>query len=427
MSTQLKSQGASLSGTDLANFPEFIPDSLVFKETKRGIAARRTPVKFRSEQQSYSTSTNRLIRVIVPNNALYDTRNGYMTFNIVLSNSNGTYIRVHQGIFSLFNRLRAISGAAEIEDLRDWNRLYSFIYEMLNPTLVASTIGNVMGIGTQAERNAFGAAASTDYACPLFSGVFSTELLPTNLLSGGLILELYLDDVVNMIETDSTTQPIVTISNIQFHMERLDVADSFMAYLNSRVRQNGLSLGFQTWERYINALAGGTNQNLQINHRSSSVNGLLHFFYDSSVFNNMAVNDKFLNWLPISAVTSSLLINGSTFPDEPVDLVTAQRIEAYHRYCRWVLKWKLSGILEIAPSISIQAFGVNRFVDIDDLEPYPNNMDIINPFSTLGNNATMNKKFTFSAPIPANYQLDTWVEYFRQVEISTNGLVRVLQ
>lgn len=427
--TLLKNMGATLKDTDFNQFQVYIPDSVKFKPTRKGLAARRTPVKFRSEQQSYSTASNKLVRIIFPNNALYDTRSGYLTFNIAISNvSGGAYCRIHQGIFSIFNRLRIMVAQTEVEDLRDYNRLYSFLWEMMNPSLVTSNIGNtLMGFGTQAERNALGAAASTDYACPLYSGVLNTELLPFDNLSQGMILELYLDDVTAFLETNSVTTPVITISNIVFHVERLDLQSDYRAFISNYISSNGLQLGFTTWERYGNALAGGFNQNITINHRSSSVNGMLHFFFDSSSFNNMAVNDRFLTWLPLSLTSASTLINGSVFPDEPVDTVTAGRIEPYQMYCRWVQKWKLSGFLQVAPPIAQTNFAVNRFVLIDDLEPYPEVTDIVNPFSTIGNNATIIKKMVFSAAIPANTQLDTWLEYFKQIVITRGGSVQVLQ
>ncbi len=426
MSEALKSQGASLQSTDFQSLDVYIPESVKFRPTRKGLAARRTPVKFQAEQSSYSTATNKLIRFILPNNALYDTRNGYLTFNVTISNTNGTFVRVHQGIFSIFNRLRIMAAATEIEDNRDWNRLYSFIWEMLNPSSISANMGSVMGFDTQANRNANG-AASTDYACPLFSGVLNTELLPFDNLSAGMVLELYLEDASACLESDSTSLPVITVSNLKFHMERLELQEDYRNYIKSYIKSNGLTLGFQTWERYVNALSGGFSQNIMINHRSSSVNGMFHFLFDSALFNNMASFDKFLTWLPISISTGSTLINGAIFPDEPVDCVTASRIECYQMYCRWIMKWKLSGLLQIAPPITIQDFAVDRFVLIDDFEPYPEVMDIVNPFTTLGNNATIIKKLAFTAAIPANYQLDTWVEYFKQIKIFSDGSIKVLQ
>lgn len=424
-SQSLNDKGVGLSDTDYSSFQVFIPNSLRFNPTKKGLAARRVPFKLRSEQQTYATNNNKLIRFILPNNAIYDTRNGYITFTVNLSVTGGTYSRIHQGIFSIMNRLRILAASTEVEDLRDYNRIYSMLWEMKNPQLVTANIGtNVMGFGTQAQRNAL--SPQSDYAMPVMSGILNNELLPLDNLQSGLVLEFYLEDPSVCVETDGTN-PVITISNLVFHYERLELDNEYRSFIRSYINSNGLQIGFHTWERLINALTTGQSQNLMINHRSSSMNGILNVLVDSSQTNVTTINDKFLNWPPLSMTQTNVIINGSIFPDEPIDTVFANRYEPYHAYCRWVQKTKLNGIIPISPSIDSASFAVDRFVQIDDFEAYPEVSDIVNPFTTLANNSTIIKKLVFSAVVPANYQLDSWVEYFRQIAITVNGSIRVLQ
>lgn len=427
----MSNTGSSLVNTDFANFSYEVPRSLKFTSTKQGLSARRIPVKIRSEQQSYASNNNKLIRIILPNNALYDTRKGYLTFDLTLTTTGGTYKRLHTGVFSAFNRMRVMAGSTEIEDLRDYNRIYSALWEMVNPSLVTSNIGTeLMGFGTQAQRNALGAAA-TSYCCPLYSGVFNTELLPFENINTGIVLELYIEDGSMCVETDGTN-PIIAVSNINFHIERLELDESYRMFIKNYVSSNGLQIGFRSWERYINALTTGSQHNITINAKNSSMNGMLNFLVNSQELNDTSINDRFLNWTPSPDVgkdwtTSSLQINGKTFPDEPIDCLNVRRVEPYQMYCRWVMKWSLNGFLPLAPPITNESFNDNRFVQIDDLEAYPEEPDLINPFTTLGNNATLIKKIQFSGTIPADFQLDTWVESFRVVAIKPDGRVVVIQ
>lgn len=424
---QLKQQGAVISDA-YSSAAVFIPDSLKFKPVRQGLPAKRVPVKIRAEMQSYASNNNKLVRIMLPNNALYDTRSGYLTFNALITTAGGTYRRVHYGIHSLFNRFRVLVGATEVEDLRDYNRIVSAELEMTNPTLVTSTLGALpMGFGTKVQREAQAASATgTQFVCPVISGVLNTELLPFDNIPNGVVLEFYLEDGTACIETDGTL-PVITLSNIEFHMERLDVDPSYRSYIKNYVSANGLQLGFHTWDRYIAALNSGARQDVLINCKISSMNGLLNFLIDSSTLNNTQVNDKFLTWLPLTLQQTQVTVNGQVFPDEPIDTVTGYRYECYQGYCRWMKKWKLNALLEIAPPITNAAYILNRFVQIDDFEPYPEEDDIINPFSTLTNNSTIIKKLFFSSTIPLNYQLDTWVNYFKQIGIFTDGSVRVLQ
>lgn len=423
--------GSGLERTEFAKLPDVIPETMQFQPTRRGMPAMRVPVKIRSEQQAYSSNANKMVRFMLPNNALYDTRYGYLSFTLTLTVTGGTYCRVHSGIFSIFQRLRIIAASTEIEDLRDYNRLQAILWETINPIDVTGNIGVVaMGFGTQAQRNAL--FPTSDFVCPLFSGVLNTELLPFDNFNAPVVLELYLDDAVNCVETDGAN-PIVTISNPVFHIERLEVDPAYRARLSTMVSSQGLQIGFRTWTRFINALNTGTTQQLTINARNSSIYGLLSILVNSSQISDPTVNDRFLTWLPTptggagTLTQSQLQINGRVFPDEPVDLLNLQRFEPYQNYLRWIMKWKTNGLLEIAPPISIQAFQTTRFIQIDDLEAYPEHPELVNPASTLTMNNALLKKFTFSTTIGPNYQLDTWVESYQQIMITREGSVVVLQ
>lgn len=428
----LASAGSTLGQTDFGKFNVVVPESLKFQPSKRGLSARRVPVKIRSENQTYASNNNKLVRFMLPNNAIYDTRAGYLTFTLTLTTTGGTYKRIHSGIFSIFQRLRILAASTEIEDLRDYNRIYAALWEMVNPIEVTSNIGvTTLGFGSQAQRNALGAAVNTDYACPLFSGVLNTELLPFDNINAGVVLELYLDDAVNVVETDGTV-PVITISNPVLHLERLDLEPSYRASLAAYVSSNGLKIGFRTWDRFINSLTTGSQQNLTINTRNASMNGILNFLINSSQLQNTLINDKFITWTPTptgggTLQQTVLQINGTIFPDEPIDCVGTSRYECYQMYCRWVMKWKMNGFLAIAPPINSVAYQSSRFVQIDDLEAYPEEGDLVNPFTTLSNNNTLIKKLQFSAAIPNGWQLDSWVEYFKEIIIAQNGSVSVLQ
>lgn len=414
-----------LGNTDFANKDIIVPESIKFQPVKRAVAAKRTPVKIRAEQQSYTSSQNKLIRIILPNAAFYDTRSGYLTFDVNLAVTGGTYARIHSGIFSIFNRMRVLAGSTEIEDIRDYNRIYTILWEILNPIMVTGNIGvTTMGFGTQAQRNAL--TPLSQYACPLYSGVFGTELLPFDNIPNQVVLELYIEDPTACVETDGTL-PIITVSNIMFHIERLELEDNYRSYIQSYVNSNGLKLGFHTWERYTQALTTGAMQNVTISQRSSSMNGMLNIFVNSATINTTTVNDRFLNWPKLTLTSTSLLINGKVFPDEPIDTVYANGAEAFQAYLRWVQKWKLNGIIAIAPSLNNTAFNIDRFIQIDDFEAFPEYDDLINPFNTISSNSNLIKKEVFAGLIPANYQLDSWIEYFKQVCIYKNGEINVIQ
>jgi hypothetical protein len=435
----LDSTGSELGGTAFANMEIVVPESLKFQPQKRGMAARRIPVKIRAENSQYASNNNKLVRFIFPNNGIYDTRKGYLTFDLTITATGATFKRIHSGIFSIFQRLRVLVGSTEIEDLRDFNRLYALLWEIIQPIDVTGNLGvTSMGFGTQLQRNALGATPSQGYACPLFSGVLNTELLPFDNFNSSMQLELYIDDAINFVETDGTS-PQIAISNVVLHMERLELDQSYRAELRNYVATRGLTIGFRTWDRIINTLTTGAQQNIIIQAKNSSINGILNVFVDSSTIANTTVNDRFITWRPSPSplgdgtagngtlVQTQMQINATMFPDEPVDTLSVNRFEAFQMLNLWLMKFKLNGFIPIAAPINALAFATTRFVQIDDLEPYPEEGDLVNPFTTLQNSTSLTKKHVFNNTIAPNYQLDSYVEYYKLIKIGMMGNVIVLQ
>ncbi len=442
-SDSLDQKGANLESGYLAQFPVVIPECVRFQTIKRVLGARRTPAKIRSENQTYASNNNRQVRILFPNDGLYDTRNGYLTFDLVLTTTGGTYRRLSNGVFCIFDRLHIIFGAAEVEDLRDYNRLQSLIWFSTQRPQVTAVIGTpngvtaptagFMGFASQAIRNILGLNASTSYVMPVYSGILNTELLPVGIVNGGFIFEFYIGDPTMYVESDGTV-PVISISNIQFHAERLDLESQYLEYVNQYTRMNGLTFGFCSWERYSNSLTTSALQTIIINSKVSSLDCFFNLFLDANQISNMTINDRFTNWFQLGLTQYNMLINGRIFPDEPIDTVTDGGYEAYQMYCRSLGKWKLDGEIEMEPAITAQAYigtaaSNNQFLFLIDMQPYPGyqTCGMINPFTTLTNNGSINLKLVFAAVIPANQQCDSWIRFFKTVSIAKTGRVDVTQ
>ncbi len=426
----LQGQGVSLDQTVLNKFSVYIPEAVKFKQSKAALACRRSPLKLRAENTTYATNNNKQIKIKFPNSALLDTRYGHLTFDCAIAVTGGTYRRLAYGAYTPFQRLNLKVATADVEDIRDYNRAQAIILETeviadIMSSFGSSTTVGGLGFGTTAERNALG-LLNTSYAIPLFSGVLNTELLPFQNVKSGMELSLYLDDPTTFVETDGTT-PIVTISNVVFHVEKLDLDEKYLSFIMNYVAANGLQMGFHSLERYSNALSTGLQQTILLNARQSSVSGFFNVFVDSTTINTTTTNDKFLNWLPQNLTQYQMTSNGVIFPDEPIDCTTNGGFEAYKIYARYLCKWKLNGMIPEKLPIPFDFFRTNRFIFMLDMEAYPEENGLINPFTTLNNSASTQLKLTFSAPVAANTQLDTWVKYFKQVTIYGDGSARVIQ
>ena len=426
----LQSQGVSLDATLLNKFSVVIPKSIKFQQSKAALACRRSPQKLRAENTTYASNNNRQIKIKFPNSALLDTRYGYLSFDCAIAVTGGTYRRLAYGAYTPFDRLNLKVATADVEDIDNYNRCQSLLYETeLIADITASfgsssTIGG-MGWGTTTERNALG-LLTTSYCIPLYSGVLNTELMPFQNVRNGMELSLFIGDPTTFVETDGTN-PIVTISNVVFHVERLDLDEKYLQFISNYVAANGLQMGFHSLQRYSNTLGTGLQQSILLNSRQSSVSGFFNVFVDSTSLNTTTTNDKFITWLPQNLIRYSMISNGRIYPDEEIDCVTNGGFEAYQIYCRYLCKWKLNGMIPEKLPIPFDYFRVDRFIFILDLEAYPEEEGLINPFTTLNNAASTVIKLTFTGSVAANLQLDTWVKYFQQVTIYGDGSARVIQ
>jgi hypothetical protein len=429
MAQSLSNQGVSLDQTLLSKFSTVIPDSIRFKQTRQALKARRTPVKIPAESLSYASNNNKQVKIKLPNNALYDTRHGYLSFDCAIAVTGGTYRRLAYGAFSAFDRLNVKFGSGEVENISDYNRIQNLEWESGVIPDVTTAFGSTntlgcLGFGTASERNALG-LLNAQYSMPIYSGVLNGALLPFENIRSGMEITFYIGDPTTFVETDGTN-PIVTISNVKFHIERLELEQKYLSFIANYIHKNGLQIGFHSMERYTNSLTTGTQQSLTIQNKSSSVSALMNLFVDSTTINSTTTNDKFLTWTPQNLTSYSTLINGAIFPDEAIDCETNGAWDAYQIYLRYCNKWKLNGMINSPPAIPFEYFKVNRFLFIVDLEAYPETEGLINPFSTLGNNSTTILKLTFSSAVSAGLQCDTWVRVFKQISIFSDGSTRVI-
>lgn len=414
----------SLDATAFDKFPVYLPPEIKFGEIKKALAASRQPLIVRAELQSNSTDKNRKITIKLPNKEVLDTRKGFLYFDVTLAVTGSTRRRLHSGVQCIFERIVVRAGTTNIYESKDYNRISAILFELMNDIDNTGDIGMAMGYGTQPERDAAG-LVTTRYACPINSGLLASELLPTKDLATAIEIDLYLADPQTIVESDVTgVSAVITVDNVEFHIEKYTFDVNYLNFISEYISTNGLSLGFHEWERHQNTISTATTQNILINDRASSVNGMLNIWLPTATINDMTVNDRLITWTPNNLSTSQVIINSTPFPDEPIDLATGNRWIGYQGYLRWANKFHLSGILDKAAPITSTAYAVNRFVEFDDFEPYPEAPDnIINPFSTRDNAANTLKKLTFTVAPVNTFQLDTWIEKYTQVDIFKNGSI----
>lgn len=386
-----------------------VPESLRYVQPKCGPPGTRKEIRLPAVASSYSTGGDNIVRFFLSSDGLLDFRRGYLSFDFRINTGVGvgTYLRVSQGIWSIFNRLRLVCGGKELEDIREYNLYNSLMFEALQDTEISDVIGpSCYGYATQAQRNVFSSATKT-YSCPILCGFFLTGVLPMAFLKQRLELQLYLEDVSRCIETDYPIGLItMTLSNVYFHTEELKLESSVARELEALVN-SGVTYPYKKFTHYVQPILNTMN-NLVIPHVGAGIETLIHVMRNGANLSNPIVNDKLLSYVPNNTTDFQLRINNELYPPEKTLTTTPQ---AYVQYLRYINKWKLGGVYRNPPSISSDEYNTNRFIIVNQLETYPGE-SLVNNLSTESAGTNMYLVLNLAVPPALNTQLDTFVQSY---------------
>lgn len=406
------------NGGRLGALPTVIPDSLKLRVPKQGPPAVRQEVKLPPESSTYSTNSNKIIRFFFNNSDIIDFSRGGVAFDITITAPGATYVRVAQGIWSIFNRVKILCGGRELEDIREYNLVHSFLFETTREPDTGAVLGSTYGFGTQFQRNLWGSTASKDFTMPLLCGLFLSGPLPLEIFTKKLQLELWLEDPTACLESDcpNPSQMVITLTNINLHYETLDIAQPTRSSFISNAMANG-QYPFKSFVYYIQAMTGAT-ADYAIPHASAGIDAFINLMLNSNDRTNPLVNDKFLTWNKNDVFETTLKINNKFYPIEPAIALDDQ--QQYIMYLRWQDKWKFGGVYHNPPTISFEDFNTDRFVILYQLEAYPNEM-LVNNLTTenAGNNVFLRIKM--SAP-PVNQSLVTLVQVSKIIDLNGTTL-----
>jgi len=403
---------------DTPNAEFVVPSSFKWIKPKYGPIGSRKEFRLPPVSSSYSTNSDKIVRFFFNNDGLIDFRRGYISFVVTINVTGGTYQRLSQGVWSIFNRVRLTSGP-ELEDIREYNLLHSLLFEMLHDDEVQDTIGpSVYGVSTQADRNAFGTEPK-QYAMPLMAGLFLAGIVPLGALDERLQLEMYIDDPLRFVETDGTN-PIVTLTNIYFHYEVMAMTDNYASQIKTMAVGSGMCFPFRAFTNYTQPVLS-TQQDLVIPHKSSGIDNIIHVMRNSNVLTTTTINDKFINYVNPLVQQFQLRINNEYYPLEPV-FVYQYDPQAYVSYLRWANMWRLGGVYVNAPTIDFYTFNTVRFMICNNLETHPNE-GLINPLSTVQGSSNLYLRLQLGTGQPAvPTRIDSFVQHYRYIELKSKKL-----
>lgn len=411
--------------------PQVIPEQFKYPIPRRGEDITRTWKMLQPENDLYSTNSNKICRFTMPNDGIYDFRRSYFLTSVTLYPTvgfNGTYFRLPQGAFSIFERVRWLNGTQCVEEFDTYNRIMAFIWLVEQNPVVVDQIGyRLLGFGTQADRNALAftnvpaayTPVTTVYAIPIALGFANCGILPMNAMNTQYV-ELYLGVPTEIVESDSTGGQInISIINTQWYVEKLE-GGGLMDDITSEVRSPDLSAGFMvqfdSWRKEEASAYNDMNE-VKVTTRAEFFKGILAFFLDGSTRNNMAVNDRFYTWPKTNTNWYQFKINNTLYPEQAVDC-TGEAIPAYFNYLNWANAWALDSFSDDAPNIELEDFNDQNFIITGDFLSNPKT-ELLNNVSTSNMAPDLVIRVGLATAAPNNqYKLVSLINYSTVVRVN---------
>lgn len=411
------------------SLPISVPEKYQFQRAVRTPNIDRKEEILRPLSNSYSTSGDNVIRFVLPKKNI-DLRDGYLRLYVTLRKTGGTYVRLHQMCSSIINKIRWCVGQSESSN-EYWNRTQLFKYVTATLPDVVQTIGqDLLGWGTQADRNTWG-ATTTEYSIALDVGILQQGALPLAYLEtdSDFYLELFLENPLWCVETDGT-DPIIDITNARLFYHSVSSKDgSYEAGVRADVQSGNLQLAYSEWATYQNPV----NNNIleaRINWNGNSLAAIANVFVDQSSLSDTTVNDKFITWLKTFSNGTTIrdyqlqLGDGNWVPAEAISC-TGNAGRCYHNYMDFLGTWDGDARCMTPAPITLDSFNNDLFVMINNLTSIPKDYQkrrmVFNQLSTMTSANNTLLRCNLSGIPPAQSVVYHFVNYAVLFTVTSGG------
>jgi hypothetical protein len=393
------------------------PEQFKYPVPRRGEDVTRVWKILHPDNPIYTSST-RIIRVKLPKQVL-DFRRGYFLLDVTINVANpGTYKRLSLGSWSIFERMRWLNGTQIVEEFDHYNRIFSMLWVANQYPTVVDQIGqDLLGLGTQVQRNAWGAVKQR-YAVPVALGIANCGVLPLHVLNDQFV-ELYIANPNEFVETDGTGAIDVQLSGIEWHVEHL-MGGTIHQDLEALVMRGssegqGFVVQFDSWRKEESNTLSISND-IKISTRCDIFKAIVGYMFDGNSQTNPLANDKFYTWPKNNAGTYQFKINNTLYPEQSVECF-GDGLRAYFMYLNWTNAWSLDTFSDDAPNISLQDFNTNSFLVIGDFFSNPNT-NVLNNVSTSNMNPDVILKLQLQAPPPPGNKFASLINFTTIVKLT---------
>jgi hypothetical protein len=377
---------------------------------------------------SYSARSNNRIRIDIPNTEIWNFQNAWLAADLAVTSdgistdANPAYVRMSNGSWNAFERVRHLSNLSPIEEIYPYWSLYTYQWVFEQSEQVEQTFTEILGIGTQNARDLWamngGPATGGNtkrFIFPIDLGWLSSGPFPAKYLNTTQSIEIVLTQPNQFLESNCSNLNF-TLSNIELHAYKMSAKfpnlvnefrgttweDGFRAF----IRSGNYSVMLDYFDWYQNTPIAIQGDYL-IPVKTSAIQGIYTVFGNVNNISNPLINDRIMDFPKLDLEQYQFKIFSKMYPEQPVDCRN-EAFQAYQFYVNLVNGWTFNAFPGLDPTndsmnevpVTLSNFNSDSFVAVADfrsIRKVPSINPIFNADASTGE-IRLNLRFNSSPP-----------------------------
>lgn len=346
--------------------PSVSGDEYRVAQPKIGITVYNEPYYWNPiDNGTYYARSNNRIRIDIPNTDIWNFKDGWLAADLTLysdgiSQVGGQtpYLRMCNGSWNAFERVRHLSNLSPIEEQYPYWQLYSWQWVFEQSEQVEQTFTSMLGIGTQNVRNSWamntGGTPATGgvakrFIFPIDLGWMSAGPFPAKYLNQTQSIEIFLSDPNQFIESNCGNLNF-SLSNVELHAFKMTA--KFPNVVNelrgvtweqgfaSFIRSGNYSVMLDYFDWYQNTPIAQQGDYL-IPVKTAAIQGIYTVFGNIQNISNPQLNDRILTFPKLDLSQYQLKVFSKMYPEQPVDC-RDDAFQAYFFYLTQIGGWQIN-------------------------------------------------------------------------------------
>lgn len=397
---------------------------------KLGITVYNEPYYWNPiDNGTYFARSNNRIRIDIPNTDIWNFENAWLAADLTLYSDgvaltpDPAYLRMCNGSWNAFERLRHLSNLSPIEEMYPYWQLYSFQWVFEQSEQVEQVFTSMLGIGTQLTRNAWatGGGPATGgvakrFIFPVDLGWLTSGPFPAKYLNTTQSIEIFLADPNQFIESNCGNLNF-SLSNVELHAYKM--TSKFPNVVNelrgvtweegfrSFIRSGDYSVMLDYFDWYQNTPIAQQGDYL-IPVKTAAIQGIYTVFGNIQNISNPQINNRILDFPKLTLSQYQLKIFSKMYPEQPVDC-RDDAFQAYFFYLNLVNGWRVNAFQGLDPKndtmgevpVTLLNFNTDSFSAVADFRSI-RKVPSVNPiFNADNSTGEIRINLRFDAPPPA--------------------------